>query len=73
MKRHSEGEDELVAKKMPPVPGKSSDIKEFVEEAIKSHTVTVFAFSTCPFCKKVGEERVEFNWAARWYMLVCPL
>ena len=43
-----------MAKKMPPVPGEGLDVKAFVEETIKSHTVTVFAFSTCPFCKKVG-------------------
>jgi hypothetical protein len=40
---------------MPPVPG--SDIRAFVEDAIKSHAVTVFAFSTCPFCKKVRKDK----------------
>ena len=45
--------DEHLAKKMPPV--SEQDINAFVDDAIKSHTVTVFAFSTCPFCEKVGK------------------
>ena len=55
LKRLHEAEQEgsVAAKKMPPVPGKGSDIKAFVEEAIKSHLVTIFAFETCPFCKNV--------------------
>ena len=56
LKRVHEAVEEgpAAAKKMPSVPGKGSDIKAFVEKAIKLHTVTVFAFSTCPFCKKVS-------------------
>lgn len=43
------------SEEMPPV-GNESDIKALINDAIKKNHVTIFAKTTCPYCKKVRKQ-----------------